>query len=165
MVWSVLFIWVTWLERCPPSSQDFIDITLSKTQRKTPTVIHKHYQIHRIRHFYMRKVKFTQQNYHDRLTQILTDFPKLDVSQFPPLNVTTVTCSMCDTENVLPSSRTSTPSTPTWWTCSTTKTTTSWLWGRSTSPRTWSISTSVSHPLLSVTHHCWFGLWKYPLAS
>uniref|UniRef100_A0A7N6AD90 Nucleolar GTP-binding protein 1 n=1 Tax=Anabas testudineus TaxID=64144 RepID=A0A7N6AD90_ANATE len=57
---------------------EFIDITLSKTQRKTPTVIHKHYQIHRIRHFYMRKVKFTQQNYHDRLTQILTDFPKLD---------------------------------------------------------------------------------------
>uniref|UniRef100_A0A8D1ATX1 Nucleolar GTP-binding protein 1 n=2 Tax=Sus scrofa TaxID=9823 RepID=A0A8D1ATX1_PIG len=57
---------------------DFIDLTLSKTQRKTPTVIHKHYQIHRIRHFYMRKVKFTQQNYHDRLSQILTDFPKLD---------------------------------------------------------------------------------------
>uniref|UniRef100_A0A8C9TTI7 Nucleolar GTP-binding protein 1 n=1 Tax=Scleropages formosus TaxID=113540 RepID=A0A8C9TTI7_SCLFO len=57
---------------------DFIDITLSKTQRKTPTVIHKHYQIHRIRHFYMRKVKFTQQNYHDRLSQILMDFPKLD---------------------------------------------------------------------------------------
>lgn len=62
--------------------QDFIDLTLSKTQRKTPTVIHKHYQIHRIRHFYMRKVKYTQQNYHDRLTQILTDFPKLDVSVF-----------------------------------------------------------------------------------
>ncbi|NXD92035.1 NOG1 protein, partial [Chaetorhynchus papuensis] len=61
-----------------PSAKDFIDLTLSKTQRKTPTVIHKHYQIHRIRHFYMRKVKYTQQNYHDRLTQILTDFPKLD---------------------------------------------------------------------------------------
>uniref|UniRef100_A0A8C5HM55 Nucleolar GTP-binding protein 1 n=1 Tax=Gouania willdenowi TaxID=441366 RepID=A0A8C5HM55_GOUWI len=61
-----------------PTSKEFIDITLSKTQRKTPTVVHKHYQIHRIRHFYMRKVKFTQQNYHDRLTQILTDFPKLD---------------------------------------------------------------------------------------
>uniref|UniRef100_A0AAY4ABE0 Nucleolar GTP-binding protein 1 n=1 Tax=Denticeps clupeoides TaxID=299321 RepID=A0AAY4ABE0_9TELE len=57
---------------------EFIDITLSKTQRKTPTVVHKHYQIHRIRHFYMRKVKFTQQNYHDRLAQILADFPKLD---------------------------------------------------------------------------------------
>ncbi|XP_004702403.1 GTP-binding protein 4 [Echinops telfairi] len=61
-----------------PPAKDFIDLTLSKTQRKTPTVIHKHYQIHRIRHFYMRKVKFTQQNYHDRLSQILTDFPKLD---------------------------------------------------------------------------------------
>ncbi|XP_021563348.1 nucleolar GTP-binding protein 1 [Carlito syrichta] len=61
-----------------PCAKDFIDLTLSKTQRKTPTVIHKHYQIHRIRHFYMRKVKFTQQNYHDRLSQILTDFPKLD---------------------------------------------------------------------------------------
>uniref|UniRef100_A0A669E5N4 Nucleolar GTP-binding protein 1 n=1 Tax=Oreochromis niloticus TaxID=8128 RepID=A0A669E5N4_ORENI len=61
-----------------PTAKDFIDVTLSKTQRKTPTVVHKHYQIHRIRHFYMRKVKFTQQNYHDRLTQILTDFPKLD---------------------------------------------------------------------------------------
>ncbi|CAB1326093.1 unnamed protein product [Coregonus sp. 'balchen'] len=61
-----------------PTSKEFIDITLSKTQRKTPTVVHKHYQIHRIRHFYMRKVKFTQQNYHDRLSQILTDFPKLD---------------------------------------------------------------------------------------
>ncbi|XP_072525217.1 GTP-binding protein 4 [Salminus brasiliensis] len=61
-----------------PTAKDFIDLTLSKTQRKTPTVVHKHYQIHRIRHFYMRKVKFTQQNYHDRLTQILADFPKLD---------------------------------------------------------------------------------------
>ncbi|KAK5889532.1 hypothetical protein CesoFtcFv8_015528 [Champsocephalus esox] len=61
-----------------PTAKDFIDITLSKTQRKTPTVVHKHYQIHRIRHFYMRKVKFTQQSYHDRLSQILTDFPKLD---------------------------------------------------------------------------------------
>ncbi|XP_049604197.1 GTP-binding protein 4 [Syngnathus scovelli] len=61
-----------------PTAKEFIDITLSKTQRKTPTVVHKHYQIHRIRHFYMRKVKFTQQNYHDRLAQIITDFPKLD---------------------------------------------------------------------------------------
>lgn len=61
-----------------PPAKDFIDLTLSKTQRKTPTVIHKHYQINRIRQFYMRKVKYTQQNYHDRLSQILTDFPKLD---------------------------------------------------------------------------------------
>lgn len=58
--------------------QEFIDIILSKTQRKTPTVIHKHYKIARIRSFYMRKVKFAQQSYHDRLTLILDEFPKLD---------------------------------------------------------------------------------------
>lgn len=51
--------------------QDFIDIILSKTQRKTPTVVHKHYKITRIRAFYMRKVKFTQQNFHDRLSRII----------------------------------------------------------------------------------------------
>nr|CAD7402656.1 unnamed protein product [Timema cristinae] len=61
-----------------PPAKDFIDIILSKTQRKTPTVIHKHYKISRIRQFYMRKVKFTQQNFHDRLSQIIQDFPKLD---------------------------------------------------------------------------------------
>lgn len=61
-----------------PTSKDFIDIILSKTQRKTPTVIHKQYKITRIRAFYMRKVKFAQQSFHDRLTQILTEFPKLD---------------------------------------------------------------------------------------
>lgn len=60
--------------------QDFIDITLSKTQRKTPTVVHKQYKISRIRQFYMRKVKFTQQSFHDRLSQIIQEFPKLDVS-------------------------------------------------------------------------------------
>lgn len=32
--------------------------------------------IQRIRQFYMRKVKFTQQNWHDKLTKILEDFPK-----------------------------------------------------------------------------------------
>ncbi|XP_022911465.1 nucleolar GTP-binding protein 1 [Onthophagus taurus] len=61
-----------------PTAKDFIDIILSKTQRKTPTVVHKHYKITRIRAFYMRKVKFSQQSFHDRLTQILTEFPKLD---------------------------------------------------------------------------------------
>ncbi|XP_069692617.1 nucleolar GTP-binding protein 1 [Periplaneta americana] len=61
-----------------PPAKDFIDIILSKTQRKTPTVIHKHYKISRIRQFYMRKVKYTQQNFHDRLSQIIQEFPKLD---------------------------------------------------------------------------------------
>ncbi|XP_014485953.1 PREDICTED: nucleolar GTP-binding protein 1 [Dinoponera quadriceps] len=61
-----------------PTAKDFIDIILSKTQRKTPTVIHKHYKITRIRAFYIRKVKFTQQNFHDKLSHIIQEFPKLD---------------------------------------------------------------------------------------
>jgi len=61
-----------------PTSGDFTDVVLSKTQRKTPTgkkaykfdpvafsiflilVVHRHFKIGRIRAFYMRKVKFTQ---------------------------------------------------------------------------------------------------------
>lgn len=65
-----------------PTAKDFLDIVLSKTQRKTPTEIHKNYAISRIRAFYMRKVRYTQQNYHDKLTQMLTDFPLLDVCIF-----------------------------------------------------------------------------------
>jgi len=61
-----------------PTAADFIDIILSKTQRKTPTVVHKQYKISRIRGFYMRKVKFAQQSFHDKLSTILTDFPKLE---------------------------------------------------------------------------------------
>ena len=64
-----------------PTSQDFIDIILSKTQRKTPTVVHKQYKIARIRNFYLRKIKFTQQSFHDKLQLILTEFPKLEVSR------------------------------------------------------------------------------------
>ncbi|KAJ7859650.1 nucleolar GTP-binding protein 1-domain-containing protein [Mycena olivaceomarginata] len=50
-----------------PTAADFLDIVLSKTQRKTPTVIHKNFKISRIRNFYMRK-----------LGAILNDFPMLD---------------------------------------------------------------------------------------
>lgn len=61
-----------------PSANDFIDIVLTRTQRKTPTVIHPSYAISRIRSFYMRKVKFTQSTFQDKCTVILTDFPILD---------------------------------------------------------------------------------------
>ena len=61
-----------------PTSKDFTDIVLSKTQRKTPTVIHRHFKIGRIRAFYMRKVKFTQTNFNEKLSAILTEFPKLE---------------------------------------------------------------------------------------
>eukprot|EP01147_Barroeca_monosierra_P009180 gene9181-1471_t len=61
-----------------PKSSEFVDIVLSKTQRKTPTVVHKGYAISRIRSFYVRKVKFTAQTFHDKLQTIITEFPKLD---------------------------------------------------------------------------------------
>ncbi|XP_010256478.1 PREDICTED: nucleolar GTP-binding protein 1-like [Nelumbo nucifera] len=61
-----------------PSGKDFIDIILSRTQRQTPTVVHKGYAISRLRQFYMRKVKFTQQNFHEKLSTIIDEFPRLD---------------------------------------------------------------------------------------
>ena len=80
-----------------PTASDFLDIVLSKTQRKTPTVclsanvsicwrnlslrqvIHKNFKISRIRNFYMRKVKFTQDSFDEKLSAILDEFPMLDV--------------------------------------------------------------------------------------
>ncbi|KAH8107497.1 P-loop containing nucleoside triphosphate hydrolase protein [Phellopilus nigrolimitatus] len=61
-----------------PTASDFLDIVLNKTQRKTPTVIHKNFKISRIRNFYMRKVKFTQDTFDEKLGAILTEFPMLD---------------------------------------------------------------------------------------
>ncbi|KAG7356236.1 GTPase [Nitzschia inconspicua] len=61
-----------------PAAPDLIDIVLMRTQRRTPTVIHPGYKITRIRSFYMRKIKFTQQTISERLTTILTDFPRLN---------------------------------------------------------------------------------------
>ncbi|KAI0075852.1 GTP binding protein 4 [Panus rudis PR-1116 ss-1] len=61
-----------------PTAADFLDIVLSKTQRKTPTVIHKNFKISRIRNFYMRKVKFTQDSFDEKLGAILEEFPMLD---------------------------------------------------------------------------------------
>jgi nucleolar GTP-binding protein len=61
-----------------PTGNELIDIILSKTQRKTPTVVHPQYNIQRIRKFYMRKVKFTNQSVAEKLQSILEGFPKLD---------------------------------------------------------------------------------------
>lgn len=61
-----------------PTAPDLIDIVLLRTQRKTPTVIHPGYKITRIRSFYMRKVKFTQQTISERIGAIVGDFPRLD---------------------------------------------------------------------------------------
>lgn len=62
------------------SAPDMIDAVLSKTTRKTPSQIHPNFAISRIRKFYMNKVKFTSSTIHERLTRILDDFPRLDVS-------------------------------------------------------------------------------------
>ncbi|KAJ2549655.1 Nucleolar GTP-binding protein 1 [Coemansia sp. RSA 1933] len=61
-----------------PDANDFLDIVLSKTQRKTPTVVHPGYKITRIRQFYMRKVRFTQDSFDEKLRGILEEFPVLD---------------------------------------------------------------------------------------
>ena len=61
-----------------PTVKDFVDVVLSATQRKTPTVVHKQYHISRIRSFYMRKVKFAQQAYEERVARILDEFPRLN---------------------------------------------------------------------------------------
>ncbi|KAL7506227.1 hypothetical protein ACHAXN_003496 [Cyclotella atomus] len=66
-----------------PSANDLVDIVLTRTQRRTPTVVHPGYKISRIRSFYMRKIKFTQQTISDRLTAMLTSFPRLsDIHPF-----------------------------------------------------------------------------------
>lgn len=64
--------------RSIPSSRNFIDVVLSQTQRKTPTVIHKNYSIQRVREFYIRKVKFFQHNCESKLIKILQDFPQIN---------------------------------------------------------------------------------------
>ncbi len=61
-----------------PAVNDFIDIVLTRTQRQTPTVVHPGYKITRIRQFYMRKVKYTQQMASERLGRIVSDFPRVD---------------------------------------------------------------------------------------
>lgn len=65
------------IQTIPPAKQ-LVDIVLSKTQRKTPTVTHPGFKITRIRSFYMRKVKFCQTTYGEKFTKILEEFPKID---------------------------------------------------------------------------------------
>ena len=61
-----------------PNASDFLDIVLSRTQRKTPTVIRSGFKISRIRNFYARKIKFTQDTFSEKLQSILDEFPKLN---------------------------------------------------------------------------------------
>ncbi|KAK1444786.1 nucleolar GTP-binding protein 1 [Babesia gibsoni] len=61
-----------------PTAKALLDTVLSETQRRTPTEIHKQFKISRIRKFYMRKVKYVQQAFRDRLQRILSQLPHLD---------------------------------------------------------------------------------------
>lgn len=61
-----------------PTSLEFLDIVLSRTQRRLPTQIRPGFKIARIRNFYTRKVKFTQETFTEKLDSILTTFPRLN---------------------------------------------------------------------------------------
>ncbi|EXJ66832.1 nucleolar GTP-binding protein [Cladophialophora psammophila CBS 110553] len=74
----------TWKDIAPvPTSQEFIDIVLSRTQRRLPTQIRAGFKISRIRGFYTRKVKFTSETFCEKLQAILEGFPRLqDIHPF-----------------------------------------------------------------------------------
>ena len=74
----------TWKDIAPvPTSQEFLDIVLSRTQRKLPTQIRSGFKITRIRAFYMRKVKFTAETFGEKISAILDGFPRLqDIHPF-----------------------------------------------------------------------------------
>lgn len=66
-----------------PTSQEFIDIVLSRTQRRLPTQIRAGFKISRIRAFYTRKVKFTAETFAEKFQAILDGFPRLqDIHPF-----------------------------------------------------------------------------------
>ncbi|KAE9970175.1 Nucleolar GTP-binding protein 1 [Venturia inaequalis] len=74
----------TWKDIAPvPNGTEFLDIVLSRTQRRLPTQIRSGFQISRIRNFYTRKVKYTAETFSEKLTAILDGFPKLaDIHPF-----------------------------------------------------------------------------------
>ena len=74
----------TWKDIAPvPTSQEFLDIVLSRTQRRLPTQIRAGFKITRIRAFYIRKVKYTSETFAEKLSAILDGFPRLaDIHPF-----------------------------------------------------------------------------------
>lgn len=61
-----------------PQCRELIDLALSKTNRKTPTVIHPGYEIQRVRNFYIRKVKHSAEEFKSKLEEIVGQFPVLE---------------------------------------------------------------------------------------
>ncbi|CAN0890894.1 Nucleolar GTP-binding protein 1, partial [Linum grandiflorum] len=58
-----------------PNANDLIGIILSRTERRTPTIVHKGYPIDCIRPFYMLKVQSAQMAFHHKLSTIIDEFP------------------------------------------------------------------------------------------
>lgn len=90
-VWKLFHLWFFCFIILPififlPFCPIFYIFCFCYSQRKTPTVIHPGYKISRIRSFYMRKVKFTQETISERLGAIIGDFPRLDVSRYMRLS-------------------------------------------------------------------------------
>ncbi|KAF2113285.1 nucleolar GTP-binding protein-like protein [Lophiotrema nucula] len=66
-----------------PTSTEFLDIVLSRTQRRLPTQIRAGFKISRIRAFYTRKVKYTSETFCERLSGTIEAFPRLaDIHPF-----------------------------------------------------------------------------------
>ena len=66
-----------------PTSSEFLDVVLSRTQRRLPTQIRSGFKISRIRGFYTRKVRYTQETFTEKLSVILEGFPRLqDIHPF-----------------------------------------------------------------------------------
>ncbi|KAL6120703.1 GTPase [Nucleospora cyclopteri] len=61
-----------------PQASHLIDICLSKTNRKTPTVIHPNFEIVRIRNFYIRKIKHCGEEFVTRISNIIKEFPVIE---------------------------------------------------------------------------------------
>ncbi|KAI5926147.1 nucleolar GTP-binding protein 1 [Camillea tinctor] len=65
-----------------PNHTEFLDIVLSRTQRRLPTQIRSGFKISRIRGFYTRKIKFTQETFSEKFA-LLESFPRLqDIHPF-----------------------------------------------------------------------------------
>ena len=60
------------------NAESLLNKIFSSTQRKTPTLVHKRYSIERIRKFYIRKIKFVQQNFVKQISDIIDSFPSID---------------------------------------------------------------------------------------
>lgn len=61
-----------------PTANEFLDVVLNRTQRKTPTVIRPGFSIQRIRAFYMRKVRYTGSGFTEKLQEIVESFPNIN---------------------------------------------------------------------------------------